>query len=85
MAIWIMELGVQVGQIEGVEIKKATKNGETGRPRPQIKKGMKTTDSWVSSMGTVIPCQMRHKLNSFKGRTPIWTRWSKSDSETMEA
>jgi hypothetical protein len=34
-----------VGQIEGVEIKKATKNGETGRPRPQIKKGMKTIDS----------------------------------------
>jgi hypothetical protein len=54
-------------------------------PNPRIKKGTKTTDSWESFVGTVIPCQICQEHSSFGDRTPISTRWRGSDSKTMEA
>jgi hypothetical protein len=66
-------IGVQVSQIEGIEVKEPRKKGETGKPRPRIKKGTKTTYSWVSSVGTTIPCQIHQEHISFDGRTLIST------------
>jgi hypothetical protein len=37
-------VGIQVYQVKGVKIKKATKKGEIGKPRPQIRKGTQTID-----------------------------------------
>jgi hypothetical protein len=42
------------------------------------------TDSWVSSVGTVTPRQIRQEQSSFGGRTPMDTRWKRSDSETTD-
>jgi hypothetical protein len=67
-------VGIQVGQIKGVIIEKATEKGETGKPKPRIRNGTKTTDSWVSFVGTVIPYQTRQEDNSFDGKTPISTK-----------
>jgi hypothetical protein len=41
-------------------------------------------DSWVSSIGTVTPWQIRQEQSSFGGRTPTSTRWRRSDSETTD-
>jgi hypothetical protein len=45
---------------------------------------MKTTASWVSSVGMVTPRQIRQEHSSFGGRTPVLTRCKRSDSETMD-
>jgi hypothetical protein len=42
------------------------------------------TDSWVSSVRTVTPRQIRQEQSSFGGRTPMDTRWRRSDSETTD-
>lgn len=36
------KIGIQVGQIKRIVIEKTVKVGETGKPRPRIKKGTKT-------------------------------------------
>jgi hypothetical protein len=46
---------VQKSEIEGIEVEETAKKGETEKPSPRVKKGTKTTTSWVSSIGTVIP------------------------------
>jgi hypothetical protein len=38
----------------------------------------------VSSVRTVTPQQIRQEQSSFGGRTPIDTRWRRSDSETTD-
>jgi hypothetical protein len=38
----------------------------------------------VSSVGTVTPWQIRQEQSSFGGRTPMDTRWRRSDSETTD-
>jgi hypothetical protein len=75
---------VQMGQIQVIEIKETTKKGEIGRARPRRRKGTYTTDSWVSSVGTVTPWQTRQEQSSFGGRTPMDMRWRRSDSETTD-
>jgi hypothetical protein len=73
-----------MGQIQVIEIKETTKKGEIGRARPRRRKGTYTTDSWVSSVGTVTPWQTRQEQSSFGGRTPMDMRWRRSDSETTD-
>jgi hypothetical protein len=75
---------VQMGQIQVIEIKETAKKGEIGRARPRRRKGTYTTDSWVSSVGTVTPWQTRQEQSSFGGRTPMDMRWRRSDSETTD-
>jgi hypothetical protein len=75
---------VQMGQIQVIEIKETTKKGEIGRARPRRRKGTYTTDSWVSSVGTVTPWQTRQEQSSLGGRTPMDMRWRRSDSETTD-
>jgi hypothetical protein len=41
-------------------------------------------DSWVSSIGTVTPWQIRQEHSSLGGRTPMDTRWRRSGSETTD-
>jgi hypothetical protein len=75
---------VQMGQIQVIEIKETAKKGEIGRARPRRRKGTYTMDSWVSSIGIVIPCQTHQEQSSFGGRTPMDMRWRRSDSETTD-
>jgi hypothetical protein len=49
-----------------------------------MRKGTKTTTSWVSSVGTVTPRQIRQEHNSFGGRTPVSTMCKRLDSETTD-
>jgi hypothetical protein len=73
-----------MGQIQVIEIKETAKKGEIGRARPWRRKGTYTTNSWVSSIGTVTPWQTRQEQSSFGGRTPMDMRWRRSDSETTD-
>jgi hypothetical protein len=41
-------------------------------------------DSWVSSVGTVTPWQIRQEQSSLGGRTPMDTRWRSSGSEMTD-
>jgi hypothetical protein len=41
-------------------------------------------DSWVSSVGTVTPWQIRQEQSSLGGRTPMDTRLRRSGSETTD-
>jgi hypothetical protein len=45
---------------------------------------MKMTTSWVSSVGTVTPSQIRQEHSSFGGRTPVLMRYKRLDSETTD-
>jgi hypothetical protein len=48
-------IGIQMRKIQRVKIKKTTKKGETGKAIPRMRKCMKITASWVSSVGTITP------------------------------
>jgi hypothetical protein len=65
-------------------LRRPWKKGEADRASPRIRKGMKTTTSCVSSIGTVTPRQIRQEHNSFGGRTPVLTRCKRSNSETTD-
>jgi hypothetical protein len=41
-------------------------------------------NSWVSSVGTVTPWQIRQEQSSLGGRTPMDMRWRRSGSETTD-
>jgi hypothetical protein len=41
-------------------------------------------DSWVSSVGTVTPWQIRQEQSSLEGRTSMDTRWRSSGSEMTD-
>jgi hypothetical protein len=71
-------------KIQIVKIKEAAKKGEAGKASPRMRKGTKTTTSWVSSVGTVTPRQIHQEHSSFGGRTPVSTRCKRSDSETTD-
>jgi hypothetical protein len=65
------KIGIQMLKVRIVKIKKTTKKGETGKASPRMRKGMKITASWVSSVETVTPYQIRQEHSSLGGRTPI--------------
>jgi hypothetical protein len=73
-----------VCKIQSIKIEKATEKGEASRASPRMRKGMKMTASWVSSVGTITPPQIRQEHKSFSGRTIVSTRCKRLDLETTD-
>jgi hypothetical protein len=71
-------------KIQIIEIKETAENGETGRASPRMRNDTKTMASWVSSVGTVTPRQIRQEHSSFIGKTPVSTRCRRSGSEMTD-
>jgi hypothetical protein len=49
-----------------------------------MRKGTNTMASWVSSVGTVTPCQIHQEHSSFGGKTLVSTRCKRSDLEMTD-
>jgi hypothetical protein len=73
-----------VCKIQSIKSKRPRKKGEARRASPRMRKGMKMTASWVSSIRMVTPRQIRQEHNSFGGRTPVSMRCRRSASETTD-
>jgi hypothetical protein len=77
-------VGIQMSQIQMVEIKETAKERRNRKSKAVDEKSNVNKDSWVSSVGTVTPWQIRLEQSSFRGRTLTETRWRRSDSETTD-
>jgi hypothetical protein len=67
-------IGIQMGQIQAIEIKEAAEERRNGQSKSTDKKRNVNDGFVVSSVGTVTPRQIRHEQSSFGGRTPMEMR-----------